>query len=158
MEIKGHVENFIYQNEVNGYSICLFDIGKEVITIVGYLPFINVGDTLKLNGNYVIHQEYGQQFKVLTFEKMLPETTEGMEKYLASGVIKGIGPATAKKIVNNFKEETIHVLKFEPEKLSQIKGITKEKAIEISNEFNEKWELWQIVGFLEKFRHWYIKL
>ena len=158
MELKGNVESFIYQNEVNGYSICLFDIGEEVITIVGYLPFINVGDTLKLNGNYVIHQEYGQQFKVLTFEKMLPETTEGMEKYLASGVIKGIGPATAKKIVNNFKEETIHVLKFEPEKLSQIKGITKEKAIEISNEFNEKWELWQIVGFLEKFRHWYIKL
>ncbi len=153
MEIKGHVENFIYQNEVNGYSICLFDIGEEVITIVGYLPFINVGDTLKLNGNYVIHQEYGQQFKVLTFEKMLPETTEGMEKYLASGVIKGIGPATAKKIVDNFQEETIHVLKFEPEKLSQIKGITKEKAIDISNEFNEKWELWQIVGFLEKFRY-----
>ena len=153
MEIKGHVENFIYQNEVNGYSICLFDIGEEVITIVGYLPFINVGDTLKLNGNYVIHQEYGQQFKVLTFEKMLPETTEGMEKYLASGVIKGIGPANAKKIVDNFQEETIHVLKFEPEKLSQIKGITKEKAIDISNEFNEKWELWQIVGFLEKFRY-----
>ena len=153
MEIKGHVENFIYQNEVNGYSICLFDIGEEVITIVGYLPFINVGDTLKLNGNYVIHQEYGQQFKVLTFEKMLPETTEGMEKYLASGVIKGIGPATAKKIVDNFQEETSHVLKFEPEKLSQIKGITKEKAIDISNEFNEKWELWQIVGFLEKFRY-----
>lgn len=153
MELKGHVESFIYQNEVNGYSICLFDIGEEVITIVGYLPFINVGDTLKLNGNYVIHQEYGQQFKVLTFEKMLPETTEGMEKYLASGVIKGIGPATAKKIVDNFQEETIHVLKFEPEKLSQIKGITKEKAIDISNEFNEKWELWQIVGFLEKFRY-----
>ena len=153
MEIKGHVENFIYQNEDNGYSICLFDIGEELITIVGYLPFVNVGDTLKLNGNYVVHQEYGQQFKVLTFEKMLPETTEGMEKYLASGVIKGIGPATAKKIVDNFQEETIHVLKFEPEKLSQIKGITKEKAIDISNEFNEKWELWQIVGFLEKFRY-----
>lgn len=153
MELKGHVESFIYQNEINGYSICLFDIGEEVITIVGYLPFINVGDTLKLNGNYVIHQEYGQQFKVLTFEKMLPETTEGMEKYLASGVIKGIGPATAKRIVDNFQEETIHVLKFEPEKLSQIRGISKEKAVDISNEFNEKWELWQIVGFLEKFRY-----
>lgn len=153
MELEGHVESFIYQNEINGYSICLFDIGEEVITIVGYLPFINVGDTLKLNGNYVIHQEYGQQFKVLTFEKMLPETTEGMEKYLASGVIKGIGPATAKRIVDNFQEETIHVLKFEPEKLSQIRGISKEKAVDISNEFNEKWELWQIVGFLEKFRY-----
>lgn len=153
MEIKGHVESFIYQNEVNGYSICLFDIGEELVTIVGYLPFINVGDNLKLNGNYVIHQEYGKQFKVLNFEKMLPETTEGMEKYLASGVIKGIGPATAKKIIDNFQEDTIHVLKFEPEKLSQIKGITKQKAIEISNEFNEKWELWQIVGFLEKFRY-----
>ena len=84
---------------------------------------------------------------------MLPETTEGMEKYLASGVIKGIGPATAKRIVDNFQEETIHVLKFEPEKLSQIRGISKEKAVDISNEFNEKWELWQIVGFLEKFRY-----
>ena len=153
MEIKGHVESFIYQNEVNGYSICLFDIGEELVTIVGYLPFINVGDNLNQNGNYVIHQEYGKQFKVLNFEKMLPETTEGMEKYLASGVIKGIGPATAKKIIDNFQEDTIHVLKFEPEKLSQIKGITKQKAIEISNEFNEKWELWQIVGFLEKFRY-----
>ena len=153
MELKGTIQDVIYKNEINGYTIATFEMESADTTIVGYLPFINVGDTLKLNGNYVIHQEYGQQFKVLTFEKMLPETTEGMEKYLASGVIKGIGPATAKKIVDNFQEETIHVLKFEPEKLSQIKGITKEKAIDISNEFNEKWELWQIVGFLEKFRY-----
>lgn len=83
----------------------------------------------------------------------MPETVEALEKYLAGGIIKGIGPATAKRIVDNFKQETISVLKFEPEKLANVKGITKSRAIEISEEFNEKWELWQVVGFLEKFRN-----
>lgn len=83
----------------------------------------------------------------------MPETVEAIEKYLAGGIIKGIGPATAKRIVDNFKEETISILKFEPEKLANIKGITSDRAIEISEEFNEKWELWQVVGFLEKFRY-----
>ena len=81
----------------------------------------------------------------------MPETLEALEKYLAGGIIKGVGPAIAKRIVNNFREETISVLKFEPDRLSTIKGITSSRASEISEEFNEKWELWQIVGFLEKF-------
>ena len=81
----------------------------------------------------------------------MPETIEALEKYLSGGIIKGIGPVLAKRIVNNFREETISVLKFEPERLANIKGITVSKAQEISEEFNEKWELWQIVGFLEKF-------
>lgn len=81
----------------------------------------------------------------------MPQTLNALEQYLAGGVIKGVGPATAKKIIDKFGEETISILKFEPEKLSRIKGITKDKAIAISEEFMEKWELWQIVGFLEKF-------
>ena len=81
----------------------------------------------------------------------MPETVEAIERYLSGGVIKGIGPATAKKIVNKFKESTIEILKNEPDEIAKIKGITKQKAQEISEEFNEKWELWQIVGFLEKF-------
>lgn len=152
MELKGVVGDFVYQNEVNGYSICDFYIDNdELITAVGYLPFINTGDTLKLIGNYVTHKDYGEQFKIETFEKCLPETLEGLEHYLAGGIIKGIGPATAKKIIATFQNETLEVLRGNPQKLCQIRGISYEKAEEMVNEFNEKWELWQIVGFLEKF-------
>lgn len=153
MEIKGVLQEIIYQNEINSYTVATFETDEEEITIVGYLPFINAGDTLKLVGKYVTHQDYGEQFKIDTFEKMMPQTLASLESYLANGTIKGIGPATAKKIVNTFGEDTIHIFKFEPEKLSQIKGITKNKAIEMAESFNENWELWQIVGFLERFRN-----
>lgn len=81
----------------------------------------------------------------------MPQTLGALETYLANGNIKGVGPATASKIVNKFGEDTIHILKFEPQKLAQIRGITKDKAIEISESFIENWEVWQIVGFLERF-------
>ena len=151
MELTGEVKEIIYQNEVNSYTVAEFETDEEEITIVGYLPFINVGDTLKLVGKIVTHQDYGEQFKVDTFEKTMPKSLSSLERYLANGTIKGVGPATAKKIVDTFGEETLHVLKFEPEKLSNIKGINKEKAISISETFLENWELWQIVGYLEKF-------
>ena len=152
MELKGQVVDIIYQNEINSYMIATFEMEEEITTIVGYLPFVSSGDMLKVIGKYVEHKDYGLQFKVDTFEKIMPETTEGLEKYLANGNIKGIGPATARKIVKLFGEETIHILKFEPSKLAQIKGISKQKAIEISESFIENWEVWQIVGFLEKFK------
>lgn len=151
MEIIGQITEIIYQNEINCYTVAEFTMENEIITIVGYLPFINEGDSLKLFGKYVTHQDYGKQFKIETFEKIMPQTLEALENYLAGGIIKGIGPATAKKIIKTFGEDTINVIKLEPEKLAQIKGITKTKAIEISEEFIEKQELWQIVGFLEKF-------
>ena len=151
MEITGEVKDIIYQNEINSYTVAEFETEKEEIIIVGYLPFINVGDTLKLIGKIVTHQDYGEQFKVDTFEKLMPKTLGALERYLSNGTIKGVGPATAKKIVDTFKDETIHVLKYEPEKLSQIKGINNEKALAISESFIENWEVRQIVGYLEKF-------
>ncbi len=151
MELKGQITEIIYQNEVNSYTIAEFETEEELTTIVGYLPFINKGDSLKLVGNFVNHPDYGRQFKIQTFEKLMPETLEALEKYLSGGIIKGVGPATAKRIVDKFKDETIAVLKFEPDRLAIIKGISKAKAGEISEEFNEKWNLWQIVGFLERF-------
>lgn len=81
----------------------------------------------------------------------MPESLDALEKYLANGLIKGVGPATAKKIVKKFGQSTVEVLKNEPEELAKIKGITKDKANEISESFIENWELWQIVGYLEKF-------
>lgn len=120
-------------------------------TIVGYLPFVNIGDTLKVVGKFVEHPEYGTQFKVDTFEKLMPQTTKALENYLANCGIKGVGPATARNIVDMFGEDTINVFKFEPIKLAQVKGISKEKAIDIANTFVENWEVWQLVGFLDKF-------
>ena len=151
MELKGIVQDIIYKNETNGYTIATFEMESADTTIVGYLPFINKGDSLKVIGKFVTHPDYGDQFKVDTFEKMMPQTLDALEKYLANGVIKGVGPATAKKIVKMFGESTIEVLKAEPEKLTAIKGITDKKANEISESFIENWELWQIVGFLERF-------
>ena len=150
-EKEGILEEIIFQNEVNGYTVGIFETEEEKFTIVGYLPFISKGDSLKIYGKFVEHKDYGEQFKIETFEKLMPKTLGALEKYLASGNIKGVGPATAKKIINLFGDDTIHVLKFEPDKLAQIKGISKEKAKEISESFVENWEVWQIVGFLEKF-------
>ena len=165
MELQGEVIEIIYKNELNSYCIAVLKIDKNSLdeenneiktlddetTIVGYLPFVNIGDTLKVVGKIVEHQEYGKQVKVETFEKMMPQTTKALERYLANCGIKGIGPATAKKIVDTFGEDTLNVFKFEPTKLAQIKGITKDRAMEIANTFVENWEVWQLVGFLDKF-------
>lgn len=151
MEIKGELQDIIYQNEVNSYTIATFETDEELTTVVGYLPFVNSGDTLKLIGKFVEHKDYGTQFKIDTFEKMMPENLNALEKYLSNGSIKGIGPATAKKIIKKFGEETIHVFKYDSDRLAEIKGITKIKAKEIAESFIENWEVWQIVGFLERF-------
>ena len=178
LELQGELIDIKYKNELNSYCIGVLKLDEDSrekyeseadgqsaqmnmqtlfaeldgeITIVGYLPFVNVGDTLKVVGKLVEHQEYGKQIKVDTFEKSMPQTTKALERYLANCGIKGIGPATAKNIITMFGDETIDVLKLEPEKLSRVKGISKERAIEIANEFVEKWEVWQIVGFLDKF-------
>ena len=151
MELSGQLTEIIYQNEVNSYLIGILENEEDTITIVGYMPFLVEGDYIKVIGNFVTHKEYGKQFKVETFEKVMPKTLDSLERYLSNGTIKGIGPATAKKIVATFGEDTINVFKFEPEKLTQIKGITKEKAIEMAQYFVENWELWQIVGFLDNF-------
>lgn len=151
MELTGIIEDIIYKNEANGYTIATFQMESSETTVVGYLPFIQKGDSLKVIGKFVTHPDYGEQFKVETFEKIMPQTLDALEKYLANGLIKGIGPATAKKIVKKFGKATVEVLKVNPEELTQIKGITDKKAKEISESFIENWDLWQIVGFLEKF-------
>ncbi len=151
MELKGEITDVIYRNEINSYMIAVFETEEEETTIVGYLPFIEKGDCLKVVGNFIEHPEYGRQFKIETFEKQMPESLESIERYLSSGKLKGVGPATASKMVQTFGKEIIPILKYEPEKLVCIKGINLEKAQEISQAFNDNWDIWQIVGYLEKF-------
>lgn len=151
MELTGEIKEVIYRNEVNSYMIAVLETEQEETTVVGYLPFINKGDTIKAVGNFVEHPEYGTQFKIETFEKTMPESLEALERYLANGKLKGIGPATAKKMVKEFGKEVVHILRFEPEKLTRIKGISKEKAVEASESFNENWEVFRIVEYLQKY-------
>lgn len=151
MEIKGEIVDIIYQNEINSYLISTFETEDELLTIVGYLPFVKKGDTLKLTGKFVEHKDYGTQFKVDIFEKLMPETLASIEKYLGNGTFKGIGEATAKRIVKKFGEDTLNVIRYDPKRLTEVKGITEERAREIAETFIETQEVWQIVGFLEKF-------
>ena len=151
MEIKGQVEDIVFSNESNGYTVCNLDVEDQLITAVGYLPFVNVGDIIMATGTIVNHAVYGEQFKITSFEKVMPSSIAEVEKYLGSGIIKGVGPATSKKIVHRFGEDTIYVLRFEPYKLAEISGISNDKAMQISEEFNNEWELWQIVIFLQKY-------
>ncbi len=151
MELVGEVGDIIYYNETNSYMIAEFDTEEEQTTIVGYLPFVASADNLKVIGNFVEHKKYGRQFKVDTFEKLMPQTVGALEKYLANGNIKGVGEALAKRIVSRFGEDTIQIIKTEPQRLAEVKGISKSKAIDIAESFLENWEVWQIVGFLERF-------
>lgn len=151
MELKGQIDNIIYANESNGYTVCEIITDNKLYTAVGYLPFVNTGDVIIANGEMTTHNVYGEQFKISTFEKVMPSTLNEIEKYLGSGIIKGVGPVTAKKIVTRFGDESIYVLKCEPYKLAEIKGINFEKAEFISEEFNNMWELWQLVNFLQKY-------
>jgi len=130
-EIEGQIIEIIFQNDENGYTVCEFNTEQfGDITLVGYLPFITKGDSLKVIGKTVVHKEYGEQFKIESFEKIMPKTINALINYLGSGMIKGVGPATAKRIVKKFGEETIMVMRTEPQRLATVKGITQGRAME----------------------------
>lgn len=101
-------------------------------------------------GEFVTHKDYGEQFKVETFKKEMPKTLDALERYLGGGSIKWVGPKTAGKIIKVFGDDTIYIIEKEPDKLTNIKGITKEKAYDISESFIQNKEIWKIVGFLEE--------
>ncbi|NLY18211.1 MAG: ATP-dependent RecD-like DNA helicase [Clostridiaceae bacterium] len=150
-QIEGIVEDIIFYNEDNGYAVCGIRAGRRLITMVGNMPGISVGETLYVSGSWAVHQSYGKQFKVSSFERRLPKTTDAIFKYLSSGVIKGVGEATARKIVDLFGDETLYILQFEPHRLSEIKGISENKALKIGQAFMEREQIRQTVMFLQQF-------
>lgn len=150
-QIEGIVEDIIYCNSENWYTICVIRSGRQQITIVGNMPQLAVGENITAKGNWTNHQIYGKQLKVESFERSLPTTTDSLLKYLSSGVIKGIGEVTAKRIIKKFGEETIKVLQFEPKRLSEIKGISAAKALQIGQFFMEQEQIRQTIMFLQKY-------
>lgn len=149
--VEGVVQEIIFSNEINGYTVCDIRCEKDMITVVGYMPFINPGETLKIKGKWVTHPDYGEQLKAESYEKVMPETTDGIVKYLSSGLIKGIGPATANKIVEKFKEETLNIIRFRPEMLAEIRGISFDKAMKIGQAFEEQRDLTRVIMFFQEY-------
>lgn len=149
--IEGTIEDIIYKNEANGYTVCDIRGDKDVITCVGYLPFINAGETIKASGKWVKHPDYGDQFKVELYEKVMPKTVDAIEKYLSSGIVKGVGPATAAKIVQKFGSSTLDIISTDPKRLSEIKGISLDKALMIGHALDEQRGLRDVVMFLQEY-------
>ncbi len=149
MKIVANVENTVFRNAENGYSVLSLSMDKKKLTAVGVVPEVYEGQTLELEGEYIVNKKFGEQFKIDSAKVVEPTTLPAIEKYLSSGLIYGIGPVTAKKIVDEFKEDTLTILEFNPIQLAKIRGISKEKAILISNAYNDMKEMQNVIMFLQ---------
>lgn len=149
--IEGVVEEIIYQNIANGYTVCDIDVEGVFSTAVGIMPSIAPGEGVRLTGKWIVHPEYGEQFSVEICEKIMPTGKLQILQYLSSGIIKGIGPATAQKIVEKFGEEALAVIRDDPERLSKIRGISRKKAEEMQASLLEKQAVQSVVMFLQPY-------
>ena len=149
--INGFVEKVVYRNTENGYTVVNISVEGDDVVCTGYFSDITEGDQIIAEGSFVEHKQYGIQFTVTSYEIKEPETSVAMEKYLGSGIIKGIGPALSAKIVKKFGDETFNIIEREPERLAEIKGITEKKAIEIGTQFEEKKEFRNAMIFLNQY-------
>lgn len=149
--IKGYVEHIVYRNEDNGYTVFHLSNDDGEVTCVGNFHYIEEGELLKLEGEYITHKLYGLQMKVETSEVCEPEDLISIERYLGSGAVKGVGTALAGKIVKKFKEDTFRIIEEEPERLAEIKGISERKAREIAIQVEEKKDMRQAMIYLQKY-------
>lgn len=143
--IKGTVEHIVFRNNNNGYTVAHFDIDGDLVTVVGNFDELNHGEYLKLTGYWTEHKNYGDQFSMETYAMEIPTSTEGITRYLASGILPGIGEKTAKAIVKRFGEETLDILDNHPDRLSEIKGIGKKTLEGIMEVYHEQREIRQIM-------------
>ena len=147
-EITGTVESVVYRNEQNGYTILEVSTDKkELVTVVGTMPFVSEGENITVRGSYVVHSEYGRQLKADSFEKRIPEQPDAILKYLSSGVIKGIGPKTAEKIVEMYGADTFEVMSNHPDWLADFKGISSRRALEIGEEIRRQMGFYRLFDF-----------
>ena len=130
--VRAYIENIVYHNEDNHYSVLDASLDGEPITLVGYFPYISSGETLEVSGDYTSHPVYGEQFSASSFTVVPPEGAGAIERYLAGGAVKGIGPSLAKRIVKKFKSDTFRIMEEEPERLAEIKGISMMMAMNMT--------------------------
>ena len=128
----GEVDSIIFKSEETGFCVLMLNSDNDLITVVGELGDVEEGEELSLTGEFTTHAKYGEQFKVVMFERTLPTTTEAIQKYLASGAIAGIGPVIARRLVMEFGDKTLDIIENDPDQLTVVDGITKKKAKKIS--------------------------
>jgi len=149
---KGYVNKIVYRNEDNGYTVFELNIDSDDdLTCVGSVPYITEGEFVEVTGSYSEHAVYGQQLKLDTCEDIPPEDEKSVERYLASGAIKGIGAALASRIVRRFKADTLRIIEEEPERLAEIKGISQRMAMEISDSVTAKRDMRNAMMFLQDY-------
>ena len=149
---EGTVHSVIFQNAENGYTVLrLLTEEGEVITVVGCIPCVAPGERLAVSGTWELHPQHGEQLRAAELERSLPEDEEEIVSYLSSGVCKGVGPATARRIVDRFGTDTLEILEREPERLTALKGVTAKKAQEIAESFRRHMGLRRLMAFLAQY-------
>ncbi len=151
VEIRGSVEEIVFRNDENGFVIAVVESGDEFIYVKGYIPIIHEGEDMLFRGRFVMHPTYGEQLEVTSSEILMPTDLEAIEKYLASGIIKGIGPATASRIMDHFGKNSLDIIQYDPARLTEVSGIGQKKADEIASAFFEQRALKDIMLFLQKY-------
>ncbi len=149
--LTGTVEKITYRNQNNYYTVAVVRAGKEAVTVVGTLPFLNEGDAAEFVGVYTVHPSYGPQFKAESFERKAPENAAAVLRYLSSGAIRGIGPSTAQKIVERFGAEALNVIQEKPQELVIIRGISMKRALEISEDYKKQYGVRDLMLMLAKY-------
>lgn len=149
--VKGYVDHIIYRSTETGYTVLSLSAEGEEIVCVGVLPFLSEGELIEAQGYTTVHASYGEQFRIQSYEECAPEDVVAIERYLGSGAVKGIGGVLAARIVRRFKEDTFRIMEQEPERLSEVKGISERMAREIAAQMIEKKEQREAMVFLGKY-------
>ncbi len=149
--VEGFVENIVFRNEDNGYTVFDIKYKGEHVTCVGSISYINAGEFITANGEFVQHAIYDMQFSIKSYEFKTPDDEKSVRRYLSSGAIKGIGEKMAERIVNTFKEDTFRIMEEEPERLAEIKGISMTKAMDIAAQLVDKRDMRKAMIFLQDY-------
>ena len=150
-QIEAVVEDTVFRNEENGYTVMEARVGRETITVVGTLPALAPGEQIMLEGAWVDHPQYGKQWKATACEIKKPTTLLGIERYLGSGLIRGMGPATAKLLVQEFGKRTLDILSEHPERLTEVSGIGRKRAAQLAQSFQEQYAAREAMVFLQSY-------
>ncbi|MFO7154611.1 MAG: ATP-dependent RecD-like DNA helicase, partial [Caldicoprobacter oshimai] len=153
VEITGIIEEVVFRNEDNGFTVIEVrdESSRALVTAVGSLPYANAGEKVHIVGEWTMHPDYGQQLKIHAMKSVVPSTLDGMEKYLASGLIKGVGPSTAKKLIERFGMDVLNVIEFSPERLTEVEGIGPARAEMIAASYAEHREIREVMMFLQSY-------
>ena len=148
--LSGEVDSIVFKSDESGYCVLMLNTGDDLETVVGNFIDVEEGETLTVTGDYTTHSKYGEQFKAVMFERQLPKSEDAILKYLASGAIKGVKAAVAKRMVELFGEQTLEVIENEPDRLLEVKGISKKTAKKISEDFRSTFAVRSLMNYMKE--------